>query len=82
MNVGDLVKFKPDTITTGFDVTKDHIGIVIHSEELDSANCDGPTCQYFVKVKWAGVDSIFFGDYYAYHDIDLQVIARVKNDGK
>jgi hypothetical protein len=80
MKVGDLVKFNPDVITTGFEVTKDHIGIVIHSEEVNPQECQDPTCKYFVKVKWAGIEDTFFGGWYAYHDIDLQVVAGVNDE--
>ena len=83
MKVGDLVKFNPDLIgTLGFAGTKDQIGVVIYSEELNDKKCADPTCKYFVKVKWAGGEDSFFGGWYAYHDIDLQVIAGVNDEKK
>ena len=55
MKVGSLVKLKETTLNYIEDIKDDTVGLVIHSEEVDRAECMDESCSHLVYVKWAGI---------------------------
>jgi hypothetical protein len=52
------------------------VGVVVEVEKLPGPRLFDDA-EYYVKVKWAGIECpIRQGNLYAYHDIDLDVLAE------